>query len=139
MEPGLGQTEHVYTWSVTFNSIGSICGGLLGGVLASTIPYWHSFLQALLFNAVGFLIYATAMHGWVVVVARFFVGVASGLQQALVYAYIAVSYQDYVEVRSLAGKKAEFKYCRVKDILFSVYTIATKGGYFLGSSMYIAL
>lgn len=109
-------------------------GGLLAVVLASTVPYWHSFLFALLLDATGFLLYATAQYGWTLITARVLVGVSSGLQRSLAYAYIGVSYQDYVEVQLRVGKRGDNeKYCRVKDIMFSLYTIATSGGYFLGS------
>ena len=129
-------SENVYTWSVSVNSIGAFLGGLTGGTLASTIPYWYSFLLALIFNALGFLLYATAQHGWVVVLARILVGMFSGLQRSLVFAYIGVSYQNYVEIQTRAGKEVNpAKYCRVKDILFSLYTISTSGGYFLGAGM----
>lgn len=130
-------SEDVYTWSVSVNNLGGFLGGLSGGILASTVPYWYSFLLALLFNAIGFLIYATAHHGWVIIVARLLAGVFSGLQHSLVYAYIGVSYQNYVEILKHTGKKVQpTKYCRVKDIIFSLYTISTSGGYFLGAGMY---
>ena len=134
LEPGLGATERLYALSESVNSIGGVVGGLSGAILASTVPYWHGFLSALLLDAIGFLLYATAQHGWTLITARVLVGMSSGLQRSLVYAYIGASYQDYVEVRTRVGKQGDGgKYCRIKDILFSLYTIATSGGYFLGS------
>lgn len=116
------------------NNIGGFLGGLCGGVLASTIPYWHSFLIALLFNVVGFLIYGVAQHGWMIILARIFIGIYTGLQRSLIYSYIAISYQGYVEIKQRAGKKVNVtKYCRVKDIVFSLYTISTSAGYFIGA------
>ena len=121
---------------MSVNNIGGFFGGILGGILASTIPYWYSFLIALLFNVVGFLLYATAQYGWMVILARLLIGTFSGLQHSLVYAYIGVSYQQYIEIRRQAGMKTvPTKYCRVKDIVFSLYTISTSVGYFLGSGM----
>lgn len=124
----------MYAWSVAVSNIGGFLGGLAGGVLASTVPYWYSFLLALLFNATGFLIYAIAQQGWVMIVARLLVAVFSGLQHSLVFAYIGVSYQNYVEIQTRAGKKVNpTKYCRVKDLIFSLYTIFTSAGYFIGA------
>ena len=65
------------------------------------------------------------------------VGTFSGLQHSLVYAYIGVSYQQYIDIRRQAGMKiSPAKYCRVKDIVFSLYTISTSAGYFLGSGIF---
>ena len=126
--------ENVYAWSVSVSNIGGFLGGLIGGVLASTVPYWYGFLIALLFNAFGFLIYGTARAGWMIILARLLIGIFSGLQRSLVYAYIGVSYQLYVKMKQHTGKKVNVtKYCRVKDIVFSLYTISTSAGYFIGA------
>lgn len=83
---------------------------------------------------IGFLIYGTAQHEWMVILARLLVGIFTGLQHTFVYAYFGVSYQRYVELLRSTGKKVNtMKYCRAKDILFSLYTITTSIGYFLGS------
>ena len=67
-------SESVYAWSVSVNNIGGFLGGITGGILASTIPYWYSFLIALLFNVVGFLIYATSQYGWMIIVQDSWLG-----------------------------------------------------------------
>lgn len=86
--------EGTYAWAVSADSVGGFLGGLSGGVLASIIPYWHGFLIALLFDVIGFLIYSIAQYGWMVILAKLFIGTYSGLQRSLVYAYIAISYQS---------------------------------------------
>jgi MFS family permease len=135
-EPGLGVSEDVYAWSVSVHSVGGLIGGICGGVLASLVPYWYSFLMATLFYVFGFLLYGTAQYGWMIILSQLLVGIYSGLQRSLIYAYIGTSYQSYVEIRQRAGKKVNIsKYCRVKDILFSLYTISTSAGYFIGAGI----
>lgn len=136
-EAGLGVSEGVYAWAVSANNIGGIFGGISGGILASIIPYWYSLLAALICYTVGALLYGTAQYGWMVVMARLLIGIFSGLQRSLIYAYIAMSYQSYVEIKQRAGKMMNLtKYCRIKDILFSLYTISTSAGYFIGAGSY---
>ena len=127
-------SDNVYAWSVSVNNIGGLLGGLSGGALACFVPYWYGLLVALLFNVVGFLIYAIAQQGWMIILARLLIGIFSGLQRSLVFAYISVSYQSYVETKRYAGKKVNLtKYCRVKDLVFSLYTISASAGFFVGS------
>lgn len=135
-EAGLGVSEDVYAWTVSANNIGGFLGGISGGILASIVPYWYGFLTSLLFNVVGSLLYGTAQQAWIIILARLLMGMFAGLQRSLIYAYIAMSYQSYVEIKQRAGKELNLtKYCRVKDILFSLYTISTTAGYFIGAGI----
>lgn len=132
-EPGLGGSESIYAWSISVNNIGGFFGAILGGLLSHLIPYWYSFLISLFFHILGFLLYGLAKHGWMIILSRLLTGVFNGLQRTLAFAYFGESYQHYVETLQSAGKKESDKLCRVKDVLFTLFTVSTGIGLLLGA------
>ena len=77
--------------------------------------------------------YGLAKHVWMIVLSRLFTGVFTGLQRALAFAYFGVTYQHYVETLQTARKKESAKLCRVKDVLFTLFTVSASIGLLLGS------
>lgn len=136
-EAGLGETESLYAWSISINNIGGFLGAILGGVVSHTIPYWYAFFISLLFHIVGFLLYGLAKYGWMIILARLFTGVFTGLQRALAFAYFGVSYQHYIETLKTAGKKESDRLCRIKDVLFTLFTVSSSIGLLLGAGVFL--
>ena len=133
IEAGLGLSEKFYHIAVSSFSIGEFLGALMGGFLASRIPFWYSAMGALLCHIVGFVIYATAVSGWMLISARILSGTFVGLQSVISFTYFGVSYQHYLEVIGPKERKLEAaKTTRVKDQLFPLATLSGYGGALFG-------
>lgn len=133
-EPGLGKSDRFFIWSNLSLNIGSIFGALLGAILASFIPYCYSILLSLLIHLTGSLLYATAVNGPLLLLARTFAGLFMGLQTTLAFAYFGQSSEYYVQLHKEAGvseKDVKDKH-RVKNVLFTLFTVMTYLGYFFG-------
>ena len=127
-ELGLGLSEEFYSWVISINNIGGFLGGIAGMIFTTTLPYWFSFMISLACHTAGFLLYATVSHGWMLIIGRLLVGIFSGLHRSLSFAYFAVTYEFYI-----SEKEESKKYCRIKDILFSLYTVSTSFGFLIGA------
>ena len=123
-------SEEFYSWVISVNNIGGFLGGIAGVVLSSTLPYWFSFMISVVCHTVGFLLYAVVTHGWMLVIGRLLVGIFTGLHRSLTFAYFAVTYEYYI---SMNGDLESKNYCRIKDILFALYTVSTSLGYLIGA------
>ena len=133
IEPELGLPERFYHVAVSSFFIGEFLGALIGGILSSIIPFWYSAMGALLFHTVGFVIYATAVNGWMVIVARILTGFFAGLQVVTILTYFGVSYQHYLDVIGTEErKKEEASTTRVKDQLFAIYMLVGNAGILFG-------
>ena len=140
IETELGLSETFYHIAVSSFFIGEFLGALIAGILSSRIPFWYMAMGALLFHTVGFVIYATAMSGWMVIVARLLTGVFAGLQVVTILTYFGVSYQRYLDViGTKERKKEEAKTTRVKDQLFAFYMVAGYTGILFGPGLIIAM
>ena len=136
IEPELGLSERFYHIAVSSFFIGEFLGALIGGVLVSIIPFWYSAMGALLSHTVGFVIYATAVNGWMVVVARILTGFFVGLQAVTTLTYFGVSYQHYLDVIGTEErKKEEASTTRVKDQLFALYMLVGNAGALFGPGL----
>ena len=125
-------SEEFYSWVISVNNMGGFLGGIAGVVLSSTLPYWFSFMISVVCHTVGFLLYAVVTHGWMLVIGRLLVGIFTGLHRSLTFAYFAVTYEYYI---SMNGDLESKNYCRIKDILFALYTVSTSLGYLIGAGM----
>ena len=87
---GLGQSETFYSWAVTMFSFGDMLGALVAGKLTHYISYRLSFLLGLSLCVVGHILYfLTNQHQvWMILVARFIIGLHVGCITVLVCAYI---------------------------------------------------
>lgn len=95
------------------------------------LPYWFSFMISLACHTFGFLLYAVVTQGWMMIVSRFLTGIFCGLHRALAFAYFAVTYEYYI-----SETQESKKYCRIKDLLFALYTVSTSLGFLVGAGMH---
>ena len=115
-------------------SVGELLGAFIGSI--GILPLWYGTMAALLCHIVGFLVYAMATSGWMMIVARVLSGMFIGLQSVLSLAYFGVSYQHYLEVLGPEDRtKEEEKTTRVKDILFVFYAISANVGTLIGPGL----
>ena len=136
IEAELGLSEKFYHIAVSSFSIGEFLGALMGGFFASRIPFWYSTMGALLCYTVGFVMYAIAMSGWMIIAAKVLSGTFVGLQVVTIYTYFGVSYQHYLEVIGPKERKLEAaKTTRVKDQLFPLATLSGYGGALFGQGL----
>ena len=94
------------------------------------LPYWFSFMISLACHTFGFLLYAIVTQGWMMIVSRLLTGIFCGLHRSLAFAYFAVTYEYYI----LEIQESK-KYCRIKDLLFALYTVSTSVGFLIGAGM----
>ena len=80
----------------------------------------------------GYLIYALATNGWMMLVARGLAGAQQGAVFSLVYAYDAVSFEKYRENLIALGKYDEQIAEKRKVYLYSSNTLGNLVGYFMG-------
>ena len=140
IEAGLGMSEKFYHIAVSSFSMGEILGAVILGTLSSRIPFWYSAMGALLCHTVGFTLFAVAMSGWMIVVARMLAGMFTALQVVTVFTYFGVSYQHYLDnLEPKERKKEETKTTRVKDQLFAMYAVATNVGALFGPGLIICM
>ena len=136
IEAGLGMSEKFYHIAVSSFSMGEVLGAVILGTLSSRIPFWYSAMGALLCHTVGFTLFAVAMSGWMIVVARVLTGMFAGLQVVTVFTYFGVSYQHYLDnLEPMERKKEEVKTTRVKDQLFAFDAVAANVGALFGPGL----
>ena len=117
-------------------SIGEFLGAMTASIISSRIPLWYSTMAALLCHITGFVVYAMATSGWMMIVARVVSGTFIGVQTVLVLTYFGVSYQHYLEVLGPEGRtKEEGKTTRVKDTLFAFYAVSANVGSLIGPGL----
>ena len=137
IEAGLGMSEKFYHVAVSSFSTGEIPAALILGILSSRIPFWYSAMGALLCHTVGYVLFAVAVSGWMIVVARALAGMFTGLQVVIIFTYFGVSYQHYLDnLEPKDRKKEEAKTTRVKDQLFAFYAVATNVGSLFGPGLH---
>ena len=129
-EPGLGESEVFYSWVISVNNIGGFLGGIAGMLCTTILPYWFSFMISLACHTFGFLLYAVVTHGWMLIIGRLLIGIFSGLHRSLTFAYFAVTYEYYISENQESNK-----YCRIKDLLFALYTVSTSLGFLIGAGV----
>ena len=127
-EPGLGLSEGFYSWVISVKNIGGFLGGTAGVIFTTFLPYWFSFMISVACHTLGFLLYAVVTQGWMLIVGRLLVGIFTGLHRSLTFAYFAVTYEYY-----LREYKESKQYCRVKDLLFALYTVSKSLGSLIGA------
>ena len=132
IEPGLGLSEFFYSWSITAISIGQFTGALLAGVLVKVLSYWPVTFGALLAHTIGYLLYAFATEGWMMMFARLLSGAYVGAEFTLAPAYFSESHDEYLTALKELGEK-EAKKFKAKDILNAAHSIVMAIGTALGT------
>jgi len=133
IEPGLGLSETFYHWTISVYSIGEFLGAIFAGYIVSRIPFWYSVMLTLLTDITAYVFYATAINGWMMIIARVLAGTYGSLQNVVAFAYFGVSYPLYLEALGKEERaKEEQKTTKVKDRLFTFYAIAANVGFLFG-------
>ena len=136
IDVGLGLSERFYHVAVSAFSIGQLLGALIASIVSGRVPLWYSTMVALLCHITGFVVYAMATSGWMMIVARVLAGMFIGIQVVLSLAYFGVSYQHYLEVLEPEERtKEEEKTTRVKDTLFALYAVSENVGNLIGPGL----
>lgn len=106
------------------------------GLLFNIIPTWYLFFTSTLSYTIGYLLYALATNGWMMLLARGLAGLSSGAFESTIFAYYAVSYEKYIEDMKELGDFEEEKAAKVKGYVFSSYTVGYVIGNGIGIGMY---
>ena len=134
IEAGLGLSERLYHVAMLALSVGELLGAFIGSI--GRIPLWYGTMAGLLCHIVGFVVYATATSGWMLIVARVLSGTFVGMQSVQTLAYFGVSYQHYLEVLGPEERtREEGKTTRMKDILFVFYAVSANIGTLIGPGL----
>ena len=113
-------------------SIGELISAPLSGFATKYIPYRYTILASSLSLAVGSLLYAVAVQGWVVLIARLLLGLNVGSGIVLVTTYLGETATTETAKREAAGGKRDHSGATLKDKLFVWYTFANYTGYLAG-------
>ena len=109
---------------------------MLVGLTYNAIPTWYLFLfstlSCTLSYTLGYLLYALATSGWMMILARGLAGIQLGATTALAFSYYAVSFEKYTENLKKLGRFDEKKAKRTRGYLFSSYGIGNMAGYITG-------
>ena len=103
IEPGLQQSEEFYSLAFTAFFFGHTSSAIANGLLFNLIPTWYLFLAAVTTHTVGYLFYASASSGWMMLVARGLAGVSLGLVTSVSFTYFGVTYERYLENQKILG------------------------------------
>ena len=142
IEAGLAMSEKFYHLAVSSFSMGEILGALIMivGTFSSRIPFWYIAMGALLCHTVGFVLFAIAASGWMIIAARVLIGMFAGLQVVAEFTYFGVSYQHYLDnLEPKERKKEEAKTTRVKDQLFAFEAVAANVGALFGPGLIMCI
>ena len=121
-------------------NVGAIIGSLTGGLLLKWVPYWHLVLSSLFLHTLGYILYAVADSGWLVMLSKLLSGVFIGAEMTLALAYFGESNETYREaVRGLGKKKKEGQAPRVKHTLFALHSVGVNIGYVFGPGKYVVV
>ena len=135
MEPGLEQTETLYSLTYVALFVSHTISAVATGLLFNHIPTWYLFLVSTLCHILGYLLYALATSGWMMILARALAGLHLGAIDTLVFAYYAVSFEKYKENLKTLGKFEKKKETIMKGYLFSTSAI----GYAVGDIIAVGI
>ena len=105
---------------------------MLVGLTYNAIPTWYLFLFSTLSYTLGYLLYALATSGWMMILARGLAGIQLGATTTLAFTYFGVSFEKFTENAKALGKFDENKFKKLKGYLFGTYGIGTVLGYITG-------
>ena len=133
MEPGLEQNEAFYSLTYTTLFVGHTIAAVAVGLLFNLIPTWYLCFASTLCHTLGYLFYALATNGWMMLLARGLAGLQLGAADTLVYTYYSVSFDKYTENMKTLEKFEKKRAAKVKGYLFSSTTIGYSVGFALGA------
>ena len=131
LEPGLGESEAFYSWLITVFNIGAVVGALSTGMLLRCLPYWHMILTSLVLHSLGYIFYAVATAGWLIMLSKLMSGIYIGAQMTLALAYFGESNINYRSAIKQLGRD-EKKAIKMKHHLFALQSVGVNVGYIFG-------
>ena len=131
LEPGLGESEAFYSWVITVFNVGAVLGSLMGGLLLRWVPYWHLLIASLSLHTLGYILYAMATTGWLVMLSKLLSGVFIGAEMTLALAYFGESNSAYRAALKETGR-GEGGANHVKHTLFALHSVGVNVGYVFG-------
>ena len=133
MEPGLGESELFYSLLVSGFNLGSVIGGIANGLLSKCVPQWYLWMFMLLAHTSGYIIYALASDGWLIMLSKIMSGYFLGADLTLGFSYLSVTSVQYIKVQEERGIKVDEKSAfKLRNTLFAMNGIAFSIGYFIG-------
>lgn len=123
--PGLGASETVYSIASGIYNGGSILGAILIAVVGKYIPYKVSILIGPVSQVIGFIIYGLSTRGWMVIIARLFMGFKNGANLASVVSYFNYSVPKYNKLALKFGKKQQPNLSTILTLTMAVTSYTT--------------
>ena len=133
MEPGLQESEAFYSWTLTVLFIGFTISGVVVGILTNWIPYSCLIFSSTLAHVAGYLLYALATNGWMMIISQLLAGTSKGSHTTLAFSYFGTSFEAYADSVKILGKYDEKRTARVKGYVFSLYSVGITLGQILGA------
>ena len=106
-------------------------GALSTGTLLRCLPYWYLILTCLVLHTAGYVLYAMATTGWLIMLSKLMSGVYIGAQMTLSLAYFGESNVSYCNAIKQQGKD-EKKAKQMKHRLFALQSVGVNVGYIFG-------
>ena len=132
MEPGLEQSEAFYSQTFVTLFMGHTTAAVAVGLLFNLIPTWYLFLVSTLCHTLGYLLYALATNGWMMILARGLAGLQLGAVDSLSFSYYCLSFEKYTENLKSLGKYEEKKATKLKSYVFSTNSFGNVLGFLAG-------
>lgn len=132
IEPGLEQSEVFYSVSYVVLFVGYAVSAVGVGLLFNLVPTWYLFFLSSLSLTFGYLLYALATNGWMMLLARGLAGVQLGIVESAAFPYFSITYQLYVDYLKKLGKYDKLSARRTKGWIFSIYIVGSSLGYLNG-------
>lgn len=136
VEAGLGESELFYSLIIAFMYVGSVAGGFSAAFLVKFIPYWYLFIFFISFHVLGFILYATATQGLMLILAMTLIGLFNGGEVTLVFNYATDASSVYVETLKEKGKRFECdktKAVQIRNYLYAIHSFGYSVGFGIGS------
>ena len=137
MEPGLGESELFYSLLISGFNLGSVIGGIANGLLSKCVPQWYLWMFMLLAHTSGYIIYALASNGWLIMLSKIMSGYFLGAVLNLGFSYLSVTSVQYIKLQEERGIEVDEKSAfKLRNTLFAMNGIALSIGYFIGPGNY---
>jgi MFS family permease len=121
--PGLGGSELHYAWTIMAYAIGETVIAPVAGFTTERFPYVFSLLATLVFFSIGGIFYANSTQVWMVIVARFIIGLGAGYGAVVVHSYLGEMSTRFDEIRQKKKKKP------IKHIFYICFLFLMNGAF----------
>ena len=132
VEPGLGESETFYSLTYVTMFAAYTISAVTCGFAFNYIPTWYLFMASTLCHTFGYILYAMAVTGWMMIVSRGLTGLSLGAVESLAFSYLGVSFEKYVDNLKILGRYDKKRAVKQKGFLFSSYNIGKMSGFSTG-------